>query len=141
MDGQTHVMTRPAFVLHRALLVLVPLICCPVVVADSSHILVSEIFDPAGDASPAYCDIVAARVWQVDALHYQLDIEVAGEIPILPDPEDYIRFMWYLAGGLGNGWHGPPAGEIRHTRLEKAIHFGKMLSKARQRETLGVAVD
>lgn len=61
-----------------------------------SAVLICEQSDPAGDTTPAYCDIVAARVFQVDSWHYQLEIEVAGSIPPCVTEYNWVRYIWYL---------------------------------------------
>lgn len=62
----------------------------------ATNILISEQTDALGDASPSFCDIVACRVWQVDSSHYQLEIEVACDIPRTTDPNEWVQFAWYL---------------------------------------------
>ncbi|HOX59519.1 MAG TPA: hypothetical protein P5205_20755 [Candidatus Paceibacterota bacterium] len=73
-------------------------ILCPILLWGPAQgaVLLSEVLDPVGDGSPAYCDIVAARVWQTDVSHYQVEIEVAGEFQEYPTGGDHIRFLWYL---------------------------------------------
>lgn len=71
---------------------------CPILLslAAQGAVLLSEMLDTVGDATAAYCDIVAARVWQTDAYHYQLEMEVAGDAPPHPTGGDFIRYIWYL---------------------------------------------
>ena len=77
----------------------------------ATNILISEQTDALGDASPGFCDIVASRVWQVDSSHYQLEIEVASDIPQTTDPDEWIRFIWYLDCDLDPNT-GQPHGNI-----------------------------
>ena len=62
----------------------------------AANILISEQTDTFGNVWPGFCDIVASRVWQVDSSHYQLEIEVASDIPQATEPDEWIRFIWYL---------------------------------------------
>jgi hypothetical protein len=77
----------------------------------SANILISEQTDILGDASPGFCDITAARIWQVDSSHYQLEIEVASDIPGITDTEEWIRFSWF-ADCDSNPNTGQPHGSI-----------------------------
>jgi len=61
-----------------------------------SAVLISEQLDARGDASPGYCDIVAARIWQPDSRHYQLEVETAAPLPIFNNETDWIWFAWLL---------------------------------------------